>query len=82
LLGTPKAQRTAKVSCNSEIMEYTRIRNAATVSSLRSPDANVLRWLQQFLHETGSVTAAGRADAGRPPIVRTPANEGTIIAAL
>lgn len=35
------------------------------------PDVNVFRRLQQFLHETGSVTAAAHAGAGRPLSVRT-----------
>jgi hypothetical protein len=50
--------------------------------ALRHPDANVFRRLQQSLRETGSVTRKARVNAGRPPIGRTPSNEGAIIAAV
>jgi hypothetical protein len=46
------------------------------------PDVNVFQWLEQHLHETGSVMPTAHVNAGHPPIVQTPANEKAVIAAV
>jgi hypothetical protein len=43
------------------------------------PDAEILRRLGQRFHEIGSVTRTALVNAGRPEILRTPANEDGII---
>jgi hypothetical protein len=48
----------------------------------RHPDASVFRQLEYCLCETGSVTPMAHVNAGRLQTVRTPANEGAIIAAV
>jgi hypothetical protein len=46
------------------------------------PHANVFQCLEKRFHEAGSVTSVAHVNAGRPWTVRTPTNDGTIIAAV
>jgi hypothetical protein len=68
-------------ACNSRAGTAAR-QYALRYPGRRHPDANVFRRLEQRLRETGSLTPTALVNAGRPPTVRTPANEDDTTAAV